>query len=86
MTDAPLSSFSDSLSSLCSREALAATRAGDSRQLAEMIESLTHCLGWTIAIASAGDAAMAQRLLTGVEAQLYEVATGMEKARRAVRQ
>ena len=71
--------FDDALSSLCGKEMAAARKSGDGERMAGMVQSLTSILGKTIALATAGNPAACDMLLTGAENLMREEATGFSQ-------
>jgi hypothetical protein len=76
--------FGDALASLCSREMLKAR--GNAGRVADMVERLSHCLSFTIAVGSNGDDEVAKNLLSGVEFYLYEGTTGLVPMAKAIKE
>lgn len=68
--------FSEQLRSLAAREATAAR--GDPERYADMIETLSRALGFTVALASEGDPKTIDTMLEGATA--YAHAEAVEKA------
>lgn len=77
-----MSDFADKLAGVCGREIQAARR--DPERAADMVERLTHSLAFTIAIIAGSDPDKMQTLITGVEAHLYEVASGSADIVRSI--
>lgn len=67
-----MADFEDELATLARREFFAAK--GDPERIAAMIERLMHTAGFTIAMATDGDAKAMSTLLIGAEAHLNECA------------
>lgn len=72
-----MADFETRLSAMVSKEL-----TGDAAQIGGLVEQLTRSLGFAIAIASRGDAAMADTLLEGASGYLAEEVARHEKLAR----
>lgn len=75
--------FGAALASLCSREMIKSK--GDAERVADMVERLSYCLSFTIAVGSNGDDEVAKQLLTGVESYLYDGTIGIMPLAKAAK-